>query len=369
MKRGILVLAALFCFSVMAAAQAQDDKRHRAHVDSKSIPLPPIMQFVDRVLRPCASGVTPYVSAIAASDGDLDLTTCVGRSVTVNGVPLVIMPGGGLGDPGSNGYVVRTALNTTVARTFTTSGPVTVSNGNGVAGATVFGCTTCATSAAALTANQLVIGAGLQASATLGTLGTATTVLHGNAAGAPTFAAVALGSDVSGDLPFASFVPATAASRLLGRGSAAGAGDFEELTIGSGLSIAGTVLSATGGGTVTGTGTTNTLTLWSNGAGGVLADAPITASGNNIALVGELTAPLTVRTGNAANTDTAGLLTVGAGGTITFTFTQTYASAPVCVSSDTNAAPNITGASASTTVLTVTGTVGHVASYICVGRN
>jgi len=53
----------------------------------------------------------------------------------------------------------------------------------------------------ALTANQLVIGAGTDDVAALGSLGTTTTVLHGNAAGAPTFAAVSLSADVSGNLP------------------------------------------------------------------------------------------------------------------------------------------------------------------------
>lgn len=46
----------------------------------------------------------------------------------------------------------------------------------------------------------------------------------------------------------------SAASRLLGRGSAAGAGDVEEISVGTGLAMTGTTLSASGGGTVTTTG-------------------------------------------------------------------------------------------------------------------
>jgi len=51
----------------------------------------------------------------------------------------------------------------------------------------------------------------------------------------------------SGSLPFAR-VPISAASRLLGRGSAGGAGAMQELTLGTGLTMTGTVLSSSGGG-------------------------------------------------------------------------------------------------------------------------
>lgn len=52
----------------------------------------------------------------------------------------------------------------------------------------------------------------------------------------------------NGAVTYAKIQDVSAASRLLGRGSAGGAGDVEEITIGSGLSLSGTTLSATGGG-------------------------------------------------------------------------------------------------------------------------
>lgn len=56
-----------------------------------------------------------------------------------------------------------------------------------------------------------------------------------------------LTTDVTGDLPLSNLAQASAASKLLGRGSASGGGDFEEITLGSGLSMSGTTLSASGG--------------------------------------------------------------------------------------------------------------------------
>ena len=62
-------------------------------------------------------------------------------------------------------------------------------------------CTTCVTSADALTVNRLVLGSGSQGVQVLGSLGTTTTVLHGNAAGLPSFAQVNLTTTVTGILP------------------------------------------------------------------------------------------------------------------------------------------------------------------------
>lgn len=63
-----------------------------------------------------------------------------------------------------------------------------------------------------------------------------------------TLGLIDLATDVTGDLPLANLAQASAASRLLGRGSASGSGDFQEISIGSGLSMSGTTLSASGGG-------------------------------------------------------------------------------------------------------------------------
>lgn len=72
--------------------------------------------------------------------------------------------GGALADPGGNGVLVRTALNTTSAVSIAATSPVTVTNADGTAGNPTLACATCTTNASALTSNAIVLGGGSQAS-------------------------------------------------------------------------------------------------------------------------------------------------------------------------------------------------------------
>jgi len=113
---------------------------------------------------------------------------------------------------GTTGFAKRTGTDawTTalISLTADVSGTLPVANGGtgltaGTSGG-VLGYTAAGTlaSSAALTANALVLGGGAGATPTTPVgLGTTTTLLHGNAAGAPSFAAVSLTADVSGTLP------------------------------------------------------------------------------------------------------------------------------------------------------------------------
>jgi hypothetical protein len=123
-------------------------------------------------------------------------------------------------------------------------------------------------SLSSLTLNQLVLGNALADVKILGTLGTTTTVLHGNAAGAPSFGAVNLGTDVSSTLPVANNCPGStgASNTTYLRGDctwSTPAGSGTTVTIASGTAALGTSAIASGACastvavTATGTATTD----------------------------------------------------------------------------------------------------------------
>lgn len=106
----------------------------------------------------------------------------------------------------STGYLKITTAAATAVPSSTTTIPVTdltgvlpIANGGTASGT-------------ALSGSSIAISNGT--AIVQGAAGTTTTLLHGNAAGAPTYSAVSLTADVSGDLPFANLAQGSALSVL-----------------------------------------------------------------------------------------------------------------------------------------------------------
>jgi hypothetical protein len=185
-------------------------------------------------------------------------------------------------NPGSGGTVTSIATTSPIGGgTITTTGTIT--------------CTTCVVSSAALTTNQLIIGGGGQNATALGSLGTTTTVLHGNNVGNPSFGAVVLTTDVSGTLPTANGGLGAAGSTFTG--FLRGGSTITGVELVGDVSTSGSNLTTIGAGVVTG------------GSSGKMALATITTAniafntitGNNIAsstILGSNIATNTIASGN-----------------------------------------------------------------------
>ncbi|MDP4219115.1 MAG: hypothetical protein Q8916_02450 [Bacteroidota bacterium] len=120
-------------------------------------------------------------------------------------------------------------------------------------------------------------------------------------------------------ITYANMQNVSATSRLLGRASA-GAGSVEEITIGSGLTLTGTTLSASGSGTITGSGSINSIPVWTSSSAlgnSSITDASGTVSTNENLTLSGVNNILTL-TGNGAGVSS---FTTGAQGATNLNYT------------------------------------------------
>lgn len=147
---------------------------------------------------PVANGGTNSATALSGSSIMISNGSAIVQGSA--GTTTTVLHGNAAGNP-SYGAVSLTADITGTLGVGNGGTGLTSGTSGGVLGFTAAGTIA---SSVELTASQLVLGGGAGATpVALGSLGTTATVLHGNAAGSPSFGAVALASDVSGQLPLA----------------------------------------------------------------------------------------------------------------------------------------------------------------------
>lgn len=230
MRRDFGLLLSLFILLTPARAHAQDAFFGRLTFGTPTTPLCVVQTGTG---SPNSAVVGSVCDTFLRTDGGASTVLYIKESGTATNTGWVAYGAAGGTVTASAGNLTARAVvlgagttDTRVVSGLGTSGQVLTSNGS-MADPTfqsVAGSGTVTASAGALTANEIVLGAGTTDTKVLASLGTTTTLLHGNAGGAPTFGAVSLSADVTGTLVMSSLGTAgTPQFARVGFGSAADA--------------------------------------------------------------------------------------------------------------------------------------------------
>lgn len=240
------------------------------------------------------------VTSVNASGGTTGMSFTGGPITTSGSLTLtgtLAVANGGTGQTTfTNGQVLVGKTDGTLAKTTLTAGSgITITNGDGsvTIASSAGGGTVTSVALSGGATGLTVSGSPITASGTITLAGTLAVASGGTGAATASGARLNLGAAASGSALSSGITMST--SRMIGR-TTTGAGAFEEITIGSGLSLSSGTLSATGGG-----GTVTSVALSGGSTGLTVSGSPITTSGT-ITLAGTLA----VANGGTGATSAAG---------------------------------------------------------------